>query len=188
MERSKSIKTTQDFLTRNEANALFESFDSSPIGLRNHVIAELLYTSAIRPEQICNLRFGDYKPEHRIFETPKRQLIIVSEYGLPRLLAHIEAMKKNRRARRQAHMFLGTNGKPLSPTRISQFLKRHGRLAGLRKVVGLRTLRHSFVLQLLAQGANLKDVSELIRWGAYSSERLVLLNTFRRLGKDKLLA
>ena len=59
-------------------------------------------------------------------------------------------------------VFVSKSGRPLSRVALWQIVKRHAQTAGLRGDVSPHTLRHSFATHLLARGADLRVVQEML--------------------------
>ena len=61
-----------------------------------------------------------------------------------------------------AELFTSKSGRPLSRIALWHIVKRHARAAGLHAEVSPHTLRHSFATHMLAGGADLRVVQELL--------------------------
>ena len=59
-------------------------------------------------------------------------------------------------------MFVSKSGRPLSRIALWRIVKRHAQAAGLHADVSPHTLRHSFATHLLAGGADLRVVQEML--------------------------
>ena len=59
-------------------------------------------------------------------------------------------------------VFVSKSGRPLSRVALWQIVKRHAQAAGLHADVSPHTLRHSFATHLLAGGADLRAVQEML--------------------------
>jgi integrase/recombinase XerD len=60
------------------------------------------------------------------------------------------------------HVFLTFRGDKLSRKTIWKLIRGHARLAGITKKVSPHTLRHSFATHLLANGAPLRMIQEML--------------------------
>jgi integrase/recombinase XerD len=59
-------------------------------------------------------------------------------------------------------VFVAKSGRPLSRIALWQIVKRHAKSSGLNAEVSPHTLRHSFATHLLARGADLRAVQEML--------------------------
>ena len=59
-------------------------------------------------------------------------------------------------------MFLSRLGRPLSRVTVWRRIRAHARAAGIRKEISPHTLRHSFASHLLANGASLRIIQEML--------------------------
>ena len=82
----------------------------------------------------------------------------------PRACAAVSRLPAVRARDRGAGLFVGVQGRRLSPTILAQTFLRYARAAGVteRKRVTPHTLRHVFASELLHAGANLRQIQELL--------------------------
>ena len=138
-----------------------------PLGLRDRAIVELLYASGMRVSELIALQ----KPH---LMTESGLVRIVQKNGSPRLvpigrqavlyadkyLAEVRPLLA--RADSDATVFLNAQGHSLSRMSIWKIIRAAADKAGLDKTVSPHTLRHSFAAHLLAGGAHLRDIQELL--------------------------
>ena len=89
----------------------------------------------------------------------ERALRAVREY-VARVRPELAARARDERSART--LFLSRRGRPLSREGIFRRIARYARAAGLDSRVGAHTLRHSFATHLLAGGADLRAVQEML--------------------------
>jgi len=61
-----------------------------------------------------------------------------------------------------AAIFLSVRGHPLTPARIWQLVRYYAKRAGIEEAVHPHQLRHSFATHLLAGGADLRIIQEML--------------------------
>jgi integrase/recombinase XerD len=77
--------------------------------------------------------------------------------GAPAASASVDASRPA-----SAHVFTSKSGRPLTRILLWSLVKKYCRRAGLPRKVSPHTLRHSFATHLLAGGADLRTVQELL--------------------------
>ena len=83
---------------------------------------------------------------------------------------------------RSSPLFVGTRGGRLNPRQLQGTLARHRRALALPETTTPHALRHSFATHLLARGANLRDIQELLGHGDLSTtQRYTQVETARLL-------
>lgn len=97
------------------------------------------------------------------------------ERDVPLLPSVAEALEAYRRAcpflpaHRDAAMFFGVSGKPLNPGVFQKRLRDLRHLLNLPESLSPHALRHSFATHLLSEGANLRDIQELLGHASIST-------------------
>jgi len=171
----KQPRTLPDYLTVEQVIELLSAPDvSTPLGMRDAAILEVLYSAGLRRSELMGLKvkdvdllgkrlrvWGKGRKERiaLIGEPAKLALSRYLEHGRPQLLAkHPRAAKHPPDA-----LFLNHRGGPLSSKRaISAILNKYLKQVGLPRRVTPHTLRHSFATHLLEGGADLRTVQELL--------------------------
>jgi len=134
---------------------------SSPRGLRDRAMLELLYATGLRVSELVGLKRGEVNLEMGLVRCvgkgSKERIVPV---GRPAL----EALGQYLRAREDASpaLFLGNRGRPLSRVSCWRMIGRYARQAGIRTAISPHTLRHSFATHMLDGGADLRTIQELL--------------------------
>jgi integrase/recombinase XerD len=153
-------------LSREAVDRMFEMAPvDTPRRLRDRALFELVYSAGLRVSEAVGLNTQDvYFSEGIIRVRGKGSKERLTPFGaeaarwLKRYLA--EARPKLARARQSPALFIGGTGKRLSRKGI---WKNYARLAALAGTgTKLHTLRHSYATELLAGGADLRSVQELL--------------------------
>lgn len=138
-----------------------------PTGLRDVSILEMAYGAGLRISEICNLTFDEVIERERLLSIRgkgDKQRIV--PYGAPAARAYDEYLASARprlaRGRSIQYVYLNRNGKQLSRVGFFKKLKSYARQAGIEGSVSPHSLRHSFATHLLAGGADLRYVQELL--------------------------
>jgi integrase/recombinase XerD len=154
-------------LGANQIEALIESIDTTPRGLRDRAMLELAYGSGLRVSELVNLRmsalnlkagllvvFGKGSKE-RLVPFGSRARRALGEYlknGRPELL----------KQRQSNVLFVARAGRPMTRQAFFKNLKTRALpVPGLDRVHP-HALRHSFATHLLLGGADLRSVQEML--------------------------
>ena len=171
MDSPKLWMLLPDFLSEAEVTALLQAFDSrseDPLEVRNRTILEVLYASGLRVSEVASLPLDavDYDTEmvRVVGKGSKTRLVPIGKPALRALRQYLAEIRpilaeKNPRA---TQIFLSNNGKRLDRERIWGIVKEAALLAGISKNVHPHTLRHSFASHLLARGADLRVIQEML--------------------------
>lgn len=151
-----------------EIQRLIEAADvRSPLGIRDRAVLELFYASGLRLAEITRLQLGDLRGELgvvRVFGKGDRErLVPVGQEAWHWLRRYVDEVRP-RVARRHASnaLFLSVRGRGLSRESLALTVRRLARRAQLNKRVTPHMLRHSFATHLLAGGADLRVIQEML--------------------------
>jgi integrase/recombinase XerD len=137
------------------------------LALRDRALLELMYASGLRASEAAALQVGDILDAQRcvrvVGKGNKQRLVPVGAPARAALDAYLRDCRPALSAKvpGESRVFLSHTGRPLERVAIWGIVKRHARSAGLDQVHP-HTLRHSFATHLLAGGADLRVVQELL--------------------------
>ena len=171
-------ETIPAHLTIDEMSKLLEMPDSSnPLGRRDRAILELFYASGLRLSELVGLDMEDVNLSSRVVRVlgkgRKERLVpfntstgdAIRAYLKDRsLLAGGQADRGARKGERgvQAPLFLNYRGGRLSTRSVDRLVRRYVALCGAKFGISPHALRHSFATHLLANGADLRAIQELL--------------------------
>jgi len=161
-------KHLPETLHANEVRKLIESVGGSdPLGLRDRAILELLYSSGLRVSELCDARLENLDLEGGIMRVTgkgsKTRLIPVGGPALDAIRSYLGSERPDLVSRRSgAEIFLSIRGRKLTPQRVWQLIKQYAARAGLESNIYPHLMRHSFATHLLAGGADLRIIQELL--------------------------
>lgn len=181
------------FFYESELDALWEAIDTStPTGLRDRAILELLYATGLRASELVgldqhrvDLQSGEVQvrgkgDKERIVlagQASRQALVRYLQYGRPRL----RQMARPLSAGDDAALFLNCHGTRLTARSVARILEKYVERAGIPKKVSPHTLRHTFATHLLDGGADLRTVQELLGHASLSSTQIYTHVTQERL-------
>jgi integrase/recombinase XerD len=157
-------------LSVSEVDALIAQPDvTTPLGLRDRAMIELLYATGLRVSELVNVRFADLHLDEEyltcIGKGSKERLVPIGEQAAAWVRRyHREArphlLKTNAKARDV--LFVNARGGRLTRVGFWKVLKRHGRQARLPRTLSPHVLRHSFATHLLENGADLRAIQLML--------------------------
>ncbi|MFZ4597292.1 MAG: site-specific tyrosine recombinase [Terrimicrobiaceae bacterium] len=151
-----------------DVQKLIESVNGNdPLGLRDRAMLELLYSSGLRVAELCDARLENLDLEGGVVRvTGKGAKTRLVPVGAPALEAIRNYLGSERPAlvskRSGAEIFLSIRGRKLTPQRVWQLVKQYAGRAGLEANIYPHLMRHSFATHLLAGGADLRIIQEML--------------------------
>lgn len=147
---------------------LLESIsEADTFGLRDRAMLELLYASGLRISELCNVRLENLDLNEGLIRVTgkgnKTRLVPVGSAARSALARYLDIERPKLVSRRTgAEVFLSVRGRKLTPQRVWQLIKRYAARAGLDANVYPHLFRHSFATHLLAGGADLRIIQEML--------------------------
>jgi len=164
LPRIMSEEEMNDFLDR--VGQAAQSGD--PALVRDRAILELLYASGLRVSELTgldlrNVNFGDGIVLVR-GKGDKERIVPFGSKAREALTAYLPAREKVLRENKAtaAALFLNPRGGRLTPRSVDRLLKKHIRRFGANVKVSPHSLRHAFASHLLAEGADLRAIQEML--------------------------
>jgi integrase/recombinase XerD len=161
-------KTLPKALSLTEMEALCSSPNlSEPVGLRDHAMIELLFGAGLRVSELVGLRLEDYSESEsvlRIFgKREKVRLVPLPVQTHNCLRDYLKGARgKLTGLDSGSYVFLNHRGNRLSRSGVFRILRGHAKNAGIEKDIGPHTLRHTYAVHLVKNGADLRSVQELL--------------------------
>lgn len=156
------------YLTLGEVETLLGQPDvSTPQGLRDKAMLELLYATGMRVSELVRIRRSDFDPSLGIIRClgkgNKERLIPVGKSALSAVDAYL---KKGHASfckdGRETFIFLNHRGEPLTRVGFWKILSGYGRRASLSVHLTPHLVRHSFATHLLERGADLRSIQLML--------------------------
>jgi integrase/recombinase XerD len=168
-------------------SALLDSPDlSTPAGLRDAAVLELLYATGIRVSELTGLRIDavDLAQGQAIVmgKGSKERLVPIHRRAVQLLRDYLERARPHLARPDSADaVFLSTRGNALSPEAVRRIINRHLASAGSTAHVSPHALRHTFATHLIEAGADLRTVQELLGHVALSTTQIYTHVSMKRL-------
>jgi integrase/recombinase XerD len=180
-------RTLPKAITVDEAARLLEAPDpSTPSGLRDRAILELLYGAGLRISELTGLDVDDVDLEDAFLRVTgkgdKQREVPLGSYARDAVSAYlVRARPRLAAGRGGPALFLNQRGGRLTRQGCATILAGHVRAAGIRRRVTLHTLRHSFATHLLEGGADVRVVQELLGHASVATTQIYTLVTEEHL-------
>lgn len=174
----KREKRLPEFLTASEIRNLIESPDpSTPYGMRDRALLELLYASGLRVSEIVSLDVKSLDLPMRQIRVrgkgSKERMVLMGEPAARALEAYLKSGRpKLQGGRKVDALFLNRYGGRIAERRVQYLLKRYAARVGLGDRVHPHLLRHTFATHMLDGGADLRVVQELLGHANLSSTQV----------------
>lgn len=171
-------------LTYIEINALFNTVSKSPITLikkrdqiRDAAIFEVLINLGLRISEVSNMNVRDYDPvEGKLIVHGKnrkeRILFLTNKVAKKNVQKYLKLREGYRPQKYEQAFFLNKYGERLTIYGIGNIFSKYRRLANINQNSTPHYLRHSFATELLNNGANLRDIQELLGHSSISTTEI----------------
>lgn len=155
-------------LSPDEVDRLLRAPDeTTPQGLRDRAMLELMYSSGLRVSELCNVSLQAIDLESGLLRVTgkgsKERVVPLGKPAIEALERYLEvARPKLVKPRTGSELFLSQWGRALSRKTFWVMIKKTALLAGIEKPVKPHLLRHSFATHLLEGGADLRAIQEML--------------------------
>lgn len=185
----KKIKKTPDFLFVDEMNTFIDGIDTStPLGLRNRAMVELMYASGLRASEVVSLEIKDIDFDQQLLKIlgkgQKERYVPFHELALEWLQRYVTMSRPllcTHRKNDHFKVFVNKNGDPMTTRGLRDVMKRLGIQSDLAKPLHPHEIRHSFATHLLDAGADLRFVQALL-----GHENLSTTEVYTHISKEKI--
>ncbi len=173
----KTVKKLPQVLSGEEIELLLAQPDiTEPKGCRDKAMLELLYATGIRASELINLNIKDLNLRSgvlycrgskgvRSIPVYPSAVVAVSDY-IYRMRGLITGPESG------DALFVNLNGGRLTRQGFWKIVKGYATEAGITKEITPHTLRHSFALHLLENGASVKDIQTMMGHADISSTQV----------------
>jgi integrase/recombinase XerD len=157
-------------LSRRHVERMLQREADGDLAVRDLAILHVLYATGCRVSEVTNLRTTSIVEQHRMLRAfgkgNKERLVPIADVALQWLQRYREQVRPKLRQRAGRDpgdvLFLSRTGRPLDRVRIYQVVRKAAADAGLDVACSPHALRHSFATHLVAGGADLRSVQEML--------------------------
>ena len=144
-------------------------------GYRDHAMLELLYATGIRVSELISLDV-----EHvnlaagfiRCFSKNKERTIPLYPGAVKAISDYVRNVRPQLAVEGEHALFVNMNGERMSRQGFWKIIKYYQEKAGIKTDITPHTLRHSFAAHLLANGADLRSIQEMLGHSDISSTQI----------------
>ena len=162
--------------------------ETTPLGVRNRTLIEVLYATGLRVSELVNLKMSDLHLQLGLIQTigkgDKERIIPIGEVAADWLEKYFfNSRLLLLKGGESPFVFLNDRGNQLSRQGVWKIIKKLVLLAGINKDVSPHTLRHSFATHILENGADLRIVQELLGHADISTTQIYTHISKKRLSE-----
>ena len=175
--RVKVEKPLPSFLGQQEVMRLLDvPDDSTPVGIRDRAILEVLYSTGVRLAEIHELDVPAVNFSRRailvVGKGSKERWVLFGRPAEAALRRYLHDGRPRMASSFSPALFLNRYGVRLSRRSVEKLVRRYAGLAGTRLEVHPHTLRHSFATHMLEGGADLRVIQELLGHSSPSTTQI----------------
>jgi integrase/recombinase XerD len=169
LKAPKAFKALPRFLSADQVEALLAAPDpSTPLGVRDRAILEVLYATGLRVSELIGLKAADVDLAVGVvtaFGKGRKERLVPLGAPARRWVARYQREVREglaRPARGAPELFLSQRGGRLTREGLWGIVRRHAVAAGVARVLTPHVLRHSFATHLLERGADLRSLQAML--------------------------
>lgn len=169
-------KPPQILSSREVELLLSQPITTDPKGLRDKAMLEVMYATGIRVSELVNLNIDSVSLEMGVIRcsgSKKSRVIPLYPAALKALASYLsDARPILMNNTSEDALFVNVSGSRMSRQGFWKILKYYQSKAGIEKDITPHTLRHSFAVHLLENGADLSALQELMGHSDISSTQM----------------
>ena len=179
-------KRAPEILTIEEVDKLLQQPKlDTPKGIRDSAMLELLYATGMRVSEMLHLQIFDVNLQFGYVvcnENGKERIIPI---GIPCKKAMERYLQTARtvfvKDEKETALFTNCSGKAMSRQGFWKMLKGYAQEAGIHRDITPHTLRHSFAVHMLQNGADIRSVQEMLGHSDISTTQVYLSMNINRM-------
>jgi len=159
--------------------------ESSPLGVQDAAMFELLYSSGLRVGELVALDLSDEPASGEVTVTGKGSKTRTVPVGAKarEALDHWVSVRNSIAEPGEKALFVGARGRRIAPSRVWHRLGAWAKRRGIAEHVHPHMLRHSFASHLLQSSQDLRAVQELLGHASISTTQVYTHLDFQALAK-----
>ncbi|HIE11357.1 MAG TPA: site-specific tyrosine recombinase XerD [Kiritimatiellae bacterium] len=168
MDSPRLEKILPSVLTQSEVDRLLRAPDPrTPIGSRDRAILETLYATGLRVSELASLKLSDLRLDEGyvrcVGKGAKERVVPLGGRAVESLRAYLDSGRPQLAGHSLTpELFLTRRRKPFTRQGLWKLVRKYARKARITRPFSPHTLRHSFASHLLAHGAPLRVIQEML--------------------------
>jgi integrase/recombinase XerC len=165
-------KAPNESQTEAAMEGLFEFDRTAWINARNRALGILLYGAGLRISEALNLTVDDIRNKDSLRirgKGGKERVVPMLPIIRNTMETYLSLSPFHQGAKNDAPIFYGARGKPMKPAIFQRLVRDLRRELGLPESMTPHALRHAFATHLLAHGAELREIQELLGHSSLST-------------------
>jgi integrase/recombinase XerD len=159
---------------------------STPAGIRDKAMLEVLYATGIRVSELVNLNLDDVDLKEGfvrcVGKGSRERVVPMGEIAINSLRMYLSQGRPKLMSNPKANaLFLNHHGRRLTRQGFWKIVKKYAAQLGINKHITPHTLRHSFATHLLENGADIRAVQEMLGHADISTTQI-----YTHVTKDRL--
>ena len=172
--KTRNIKT---IFTRSEIKALYNACEGDVLGIRDRAMLAVYYGCGLRRNEGVNLDTGDILPGKNLLfvrkgKNYKERYVPITEAVKEDILNYLDYARPMFLNKPANALFLNAAGERITASMLAERLQKLKGKAGIDKVAGLHTLRHSIATHLLQSGMKLAQIKRFLGHSSLESTQI----------------
>ncbi|CDI49693.1 site-specific tyrosine recombinase XerD [Clostridium tetani] len=134
-------------------------------GIRDKAMLEVMYATGVKVTELLNMTVFDVSLKLSYIKCRgsknKERIIPIGTYAVNCLDDYL-SIRPNINIYNLDYLFLNLKGTQMTRQGFWKIVKKYAKISGIKKSINSYTLRHSFAVHLLQNGADMKSVQELL--------------------------
>jgi integrase/recombinase XerD len=158
----------KDTLTAEEAEAVMSQPDvTTPLGVRDRAILEVLYSTGIRRMEVVNLERQDAQESRGILAVrqgkgKKDRFVPIGDRALLWARKYLDDVRPDLELGDPHTLFLDPAGKKMDPHQLSRMVQRYVQVSGVGKKGRCHLFRHTMATLMLENGADIRYIQQML--------------------------
>ena len=182
----KIVKQKPSYVNETQLSVLFNEikFTEDFKGIQEKLMLDILYSTGIRRSELINLtlkRVNLEKLQINVLGKGNKERIVPISQKLGLAIQDYTVERNERFEHSNPYLFLTQKGKQLYPKAVYNIVKKYLSQITTMSKKSPHTLRHSFATHLLANGADLRAIQELLGHTSLASTQVYTHNSLEKL-------